>query len=460
MVICLLGWVNAEGAENEYAALMEKYGLQPGLEITRENGHLIKDLVPEAIYKRLLAGEISMTIGKLDPPDKLANLFGPEYYQACKQNAGKYDVGENGGIIDKATGERPWPMPYGLPFPNIDFTENPKKVGAKIEWNAYSLPGGFNEFDIGTAWLYSTHKDGVPDRSLLLRAGRQYIDFRRDFLKPSRPIDWQEVFLFLGPSDAFGTATLTWRWVDPTKWDSVWNYSPSVRRLRRTTSANRSQGTLGTEWTQDDASGYSGKPEMFEWTYIGQQVVLMPLLIPESQGNDNYTAPLPYPTHPTSIPRYQGKPVFEPEYPKVTLPWTETPQRYASWWAPDLLWVPVPVYVVEGSPKDPLYAYGRQIFWYEKATFAPVCKLIYDRSGEYWRTLYTLTKFMNHVFPDGKSMSFYHPLGAMAIDEKTNRGTLGWDGLGEGGTKSFRENYNVGYDPEMLSLSRFLQFGK
>jgi hypothetical protein len=51
----------------------------------------------------------------------------------------------------------------------------------------------------------------------------------------------------------------------------VWSYSPSTRRVKRLTAANRSDATLGTEFTQDDGTpSYNGKVEMMNWKYVGK----------------------------------------------------------------------------------------------------------------------------------------------------------------------------------------------
>ena len=126
-----------------------------------------------------------------------------------------------------------------------------------------------------------------------------------------------------------------------------------------------------------------------------------------------------------------------------------------------MLWVPVPVYIVEAEPKDPYYNYGRQIYFFEQNTFTPVWKQIYNRSGEYWRTGGLWFEFPRfHV--NGKETVCFDGVGTIIADEKTNRGTVGLDTgdnlLGKKGGPSV--NYNTGLGSGVFDLGRFLEYGK
>ena len=166
-------------------------------------------------------------------------------------------------------------MPLGYPYPELDFTEDNNKVAAKIIWNAQaSANSTCNEVDDPGAKMFTGPREGGYERLLDLHVIRQLIEFRRAPIQIKRPVIFQEIFYFLAPSDVFGTAQLSWRWADPTKNDSVWIYSPAVRRMRRLTAANRSEGILGTEFALDDAEPiYAGKVEMMDWKFFGCQGV-------------------------------------------------------------------------------------------------------------------------------------------------------------------------------------------
>jgi hypothetical protein len=406
------------------------------------------------VVRRLEAGDYVITIGKLDPPDALTKVYSPDFYQASEQNAGKFDVDADGGIIDKATKQRPWPMPYGFPFPTLDFTEAPSKLGAKIHWNVISLQGMYDDLDAEVE-LASYPRWGAPNRYGLVNGYELFTEFRREPAELKVPLLFQETVIFLAPADAFGTTTLTWRWSDPKKVDSVWIYSPALRRIRRATAANRSDAVLGTEFILDDPNCYNGKIEMMEWKYIGKRPMLMPFVRPQSQAPQDFTIKLPYPTGPSS--RYPQVPTaFEAVGKRATVGYDENPQQYASWWMTDVLWAVVPAYVSEINPKDPYYNYGRQIIWYDATTFDPVWKEIYNRSGEYWRTdtLINDFSFFNHAA--GKATGATRSLMGVAVDDKLNRGSISLTGANNKGYL----HYDVGLQSDMFSLERFLQFGK
>jgi hypothetical protein len=43
--------------------------------------------------------------------------------------------------------------------------------------------------------------------------------------------------------------------------------------------------------------------------------------------------------------------------------------------------------LVEAVPKDPYYSYGRQVIWIDRELFRGYYKEVYDRAGQYWKTI-------------------------------------------------------------------------
>ncbi len=471
----LLGWVSsAQGADIPTPPeLTEKYGLSVGMNITAESANLIKDLVPGLAYERTTRGEYSFTIGEFDPPDLLLrpeNHWDEEFVQAIKQNAGKFDVDADGGIIARSTGKRPWPMPMGQPFPNIDLTEDPAKVGAKIMWNAKAMQGSCGEEEQYGALQASMPLKGAFDRWLTVRVLRQRIDFHRPPVpRIKRPLIFQEIFFLTGPADSFGVATLSWRWQDPKKWDSVWIYAPANRRVFRATSANRSDSVLGTEFTPDDGTPlYSGKVEMMKWKYIGKQDGLLPVWRLWGQAPDDYVANLTSYGEPSL--RYPHVPsAFQRPDKDFKSGYQEDPQVHAGWWNTGVLWVPVRMLVVEAIPKDPYYAYGREILWFEEGSNTPTWKTVFNRSGEQWRQMIHLFDYLHFDTGDKITTCFDGNAGFFA-DEIVNRGTTS---IGSGdqmlgkphGSKNRRvgtAHFNFGrpgFD-QNFRVGRFLEYGK
>ena len=51
-------------------------------------------------------------------------------------------------------------------------------------------------------------------------------------------------------------------------------YVPTLRRVRRISSAQRTDAVSGTDFTFDDLSGFAGIPPQYEWKCLGEQDVL------------------------------------------------------------------------------------------------------------------------------------------------------------------------------------------
>src|SRR5439155_22019352 len=73
------------------------------------------------------------------------------------------------------------------------------------------------------------------------------------------------------PPHLQGTAALGYRFKDPTKRDLSWAYVPALRRVRAVSPANRSDGFLGSDMSQDDGFFFDGKPEDVEWKVVGHK---------------------------------------------------------------------------------------------------------------------------------------------------------------------------------------------
>lgn len=457
----LAAGIDVARADEGTTELLKKHALQAGMLITGENANLAKGLVPESFLDRVHKGQYALRIGELDPPDALSKVLTKAFYEQTEKQVGKYDVDEYGGIVEKATGQRPWPMASGLPYPKLDLAEDPVKLGTKIAWNFIAVSGTYNEFDAGTGWAFSAPVTGPYTRYFLANSYKQYLEFRPEPITIDRPLQYHELNSFLEPTEAFGTMTLTWRWVDPTKADSVWAYAPSSRRLRRISAANRSDAILGTEFTTDDNNLYGGKIESFQWKFVREQDMLMPFLVPLSVPDDVYKLKLPM--EGVASTRYSKQGAFQvKERKKRVWSWDEKEQKLAGWFLgpPAVLWVPVSGYVVEAYPKDSNYNYGKQLLWFQKDTYAGVHKEIYNRAGEYFRTLTDFTEFVRYVDPAGKEHGAAYFYGFIHSDETVDRGVLFSRDAANGGGYGQSPNYNVGWDPDSFSHAKFLQFGK
>src|SRR5690606_20478073 len=76
------------------------------------------------------------------------------------------------------------------------------------------------------------------------------------------------------PADVQGIVSLNWRYREGDKDDQAWTYVPALRRVRPINPANRADGFLGSDLSQDDGPYFDGKPEDFEFKLIAEGWIL------------------------------------------------------------------------------------------------------------------------------------------------------------------------------------------
>jgi hypothetical protein len=83
-------------------------------------------------------------------------------------------------------------------------------------------------------------------------------------------------YLFREPYDIRGMVNLSYRYDDPDKHDDMWMYIPSLRRVRRMSTAQRwDRLPGGNDISYDNATGFYGKPTNYEWRYLGRKELLV-----------------------------------------------------------------------------------------------------------------------------------------------------------------------------------------
>src|SRR5205823_6189000 len=207
----------------------------------------VKDLLPPEIYSHFKNGDYTNKLVDF-PNSKWA--WDDGFDEATKWNAEHLVLDEQKSPIDKATGKRPEYI-RGLPFPNID-PKDPD-AGYKALWNldyAYYTGGNSHNWTL----LNWVSRSGI-DRSSVQDVYFLYYDGQpRHYSPPKNPENL--LFQFLAattsPADLQGTAALGYRFKDPTKRDLSWAYVPALRRVRAVSPANRSDGSLGSDMSQDD----------------------------------------------------------------------------------------------------------------------------------------------------------------------------------------------------------------
>jgi hypothetical protein len=313
---------------------------------------------------------------------------------ASELNRGRFDINEEGTVVDKATGTRP-AIITGQPFPDID--PNDPKAGAKAIWNWFYTLYWEGSFHTNTLinWI---SRDGLL-RRISTDVHYKYYDGQPPFFQQrigENPLNIlsRTVGLVKEPADVNGIVNLNWRYRDGDKQDQAWTYVPALRRVRPINPANRSDGLLGSDISLDDGPYFDGKPEDFTYKLVGEGTVLAHYDRPALENGSPIKKIEPGTPVSDSIDSSEvGWRLQSPEYQLIPSECSSTLKaegKCVDWkkgeglvaWAP-IQWalVPRPVWIVEAVPKNPYYLYGKQVMYLDKETGRGYWKNKYDWKG-------------------------------------------------------------------------------
>ena len=242
----------------------------------------------------------------------------------------------------------------GLPFPNID-PKDPQ-IALKIMWNwnythLVTDDVDLRNFDADTGSIADQGPITVERHFLLdhfrrlFWNGRLYVEPKPEKPNPNGYRVQQGLYPILEPFDLKGVGALGNRYIDPAKQDDSWLYLPSLRRVRRLSTAQRSDALFGQDTDVDSYFGYAGHIAWMDWKFLGEREV---------------------------IASFHGQ--------HFPVKWNEKVD-----WAFDDVWEKRKVYVVEGVSKLPQYAYSKRVLFIDKEAWVMPFTDIYDRSGELWK---------------------------------------------------------------------------
>jgi len=255
----------------------------------------------------------------------------------------------------------------GQPFPNID-PKDPQ-IAYKIMWNYdYGYVNGLDDTDLRNfdADTGSVPQDGpmTVERHFLLDHFRRlfwnarlYVDPKPEKPNPNGYRAQQGLYPILEPFDLKGVGALGNRYISSAKQDDSWLYLPSLRRVRRLSTAQRSDALFGQDTDVDSYYGYAGQVGWMDWKYLGEKEILATV-------------------HAEHFPVKWDD--------KVDWAWNDN-------------WEKRKVYVVEGISKLPQYAYSKRVLFIDKEFWGIPFSDIYDRSGELWKIWINNVSFRKSV---------------------------------------------------------------
>ena len=219
----------------------------------------------------------------------------PVYREATERHRGQARIGPDGSLEGYTAGQ-PFPME------EIDCLGDPQ-AGAKIAWNfdyrwqgsGVAAHGYYSYWDRGEELpLYS---EGTARQIWLShRPEPQYAEqggdlFRAEQRKLAYGVE------VLAPFDAKGISLINYRYKSAdrpraeARNDDTWVYVPTLRRVRRISTAQRTDAVSGTDFTFDDFNGFFGIPPQYEWSCLGEMDLLAPMnsqvkAYPYARGHD------------------------------------------------------------------------------------------------------------------------------------------------------------------------------
>jgi hypothetical protein len=374
LMACLLAMLIASASRS---ALGE---LAPGTMVDQSTADEAKGLLPPELYEHYKNGEYANRV--VDFP-RGRFRWDDGFDEATRRNGETLVLDEAKQPVDKATGQRPAYI-TGIPFPKIDQAD--PDGGYKVLWNlayAYYTGGNSRNWTL-LNWLSRT---GVQRQSTQDVYFLYYDAQPREYSPKTNPENL--LFQFLAatasPADIQGTAALGYRFKDPAKRDLSWAYVPALRRVRAVSPANRSDGFLGSDQSQDDGFFFDGKPEDFTWRITGHKDSFR-LVDPDSIAGRVQRRALPgggWRTIPYNNDRSVGFQV-------------------KGW--KGVAWAPVGAalakrrfWVVEGAPKDKYYLYGKLELWIDDETWQGAWNRKFSWRGELLNT-YQVMGFASHDF--------------------------------------------------------------
>ena len=244
--------------------------LKPGDTLGADNWEEARGLLPEEFLETYKRGDYHHRIAALDI-ERIGD--DPVFRAALDANRGRYGLDAQGSIVDAKSGALP-DYVYGWPFPDIDARD--QQAAMKIVWNYFytNYYGGNGHYRADLLWV---SRRGL-DRSIEVDSFVKHYDGQHPrFREPNadRELLSQTLAEVRAPADVNGIVSLSWRWRGAETRDSIWAFVPALRRVRQVSPANRSDGFLGSDLTQDDGAYFDGKVQDFTWKLVGEQDLLV-----------------------------------------------------------------------------------------------------------------------------------------------------------------------------------------
>ncbi len=315
--------------------------VQPGDVITRANAAQVRDLVSPALFWCVEHG-LPMRIVATKPV-----TWPPRYREATEKYSSQVKLSADGLRLEGYVA--------GAPFPHVD--DGDPMRATKLVWDYNYKPINNDDFDLrnfdADTGSISDRRPMDVERHYVIEHFRRLWYVNRLYVEPkpvlpnSEGLAYKETLHPLDePFDLKGVGITYHRFLDPAQQDEIWLYFPTLRRVRRLSTAQRSDALLSQDTDLDSYYGYSGQPGWMEWKYLGERELL-------------------------AVRHAEHFPVK----------WADPPAD----WAFDDVWEKIRVWVVEGVSRVSEYGYSKRVLFIDQDNYTIPYTDLYDRGGELWK---------------------------------------------------------------------------
>ncbi|MCM8823614.1 MAG: outer membrane lipoprotein-sorting protein [Candidatus Omnitrophica bacterium] len=147
-------------------------------------------------------------------------------------------------------------------------------------------------------------------------------------------ISYKDLVVITYPTEIKGLAILTWTYTDPNKYQDVWLWVPSLKKVRKISASEDEDAFMGSDLTVEEVSTRKFEDESYR-------------LI----GEENFKG---YKFEHSGEMKFEGKPCF----------------------------------VIECVPKQPHWYYAKRIIWVTKDTGGNIFEEYYDKNGKLFKTIF------------------------------------------------------------------------
>ncbi|MDJ0868249.1 MAG: DUF1329 domain-containing protein [Myxococcota bacterium] len=295
----------------------------------------------------------------------------PQWVDASEKFKGQAKIGPEGSLSDYTA---------GYPFdPDTIDCEGDPQAGVKHMWNFdYQWEG-----DGSSSRYFYSYWDRGEELPLYYEGTAKVV--RMSNRIEADLLEQQNGDLFRGekrksvfgievdaPFDARGILVLTYRYKDSDKTkaemknDDTWVYVPTLRRVRRISTAQRTDAVSGTDFTFDDLRSFSGIVPQYTWQCLGEMEILAPM-------NSKVRA---YP--------YVKDHNFGP---------------YGLSYADDR-WELRKAFKVRMTPNNADHPYHHKDIYVDKETYTALYSFAYDQKEELWKVIWHNHRWSQDDWPE------------------------------------------------------------